>query len=215
MGLFDYDGKLMDALRKFSDLVFFNILFCAFSLPVITAGAGLCALCEGARMVAAEEEIEEGNFRAFWNCFKRNFRRATLLWLLVLGIAGMMAAMFFSLPMMPAQVRSVYTVTVYVFGFLFLIWYQYLFPIAAAHASYSLGQIIRASGLYALAALPQTLVCILITGVFVYVTVILNMNIFRFVIFLWCACGFGIVTYLNSFFFLRIEKKLGAQQTAN
>ena len=26
MGLFDYNGKLMDALRKFSDLVFYNII---------------------------------------------------------------------------------------------------------------------------------------------------------------------------------------------
>ncbi|MBQ7582135.1 MAG: DUF624 domain-containing protein [Lachnospiraceae bacterium] len=81
MGLFDYNGRLMDALRKFSDLVFYNIIFCAVSIPVITVGAGMCALCEGARMIAAEEDFDDGVLRTFFACFKRNFKRGTLLWI--------------------------------------------------------------------------------------------------------------------------------------
>ena len=158
-------------------------------------------------MIASEEEFEEGAFRTFWYCFKRNFKRGTLLWLLVLFVLGLLVAMWYALHLMPVGLQSVYTITLYVLCFLFLLGYQYYFPLAAAHEDLSVPMIVRNSFLYAVAALPQTIGVILVTGVFFYVTVVLNMNVFRFGIFLWCACGFAIAAYLNSFFFLRIEEK--------
>ena len=44
MKLFDVDGPLMAALNKLADLVFANLLFILFSLPVVTLGASLTAL---------------------------------------------------------------------------------------------------------------------------------------------------------------------------
>lgn len=43
MKLFDVDGPLMAALNKLADLVFANLLFILFSLPVVTLGASLNA----------------------------------------------------------------------------------------------------------------------------------------------------------------------------
>ncbi len=47
MKLFDVDGPLMAALNKLADLVFANLLFILFSLPVVTLGVSLTALQTG------------------------------------------------------------------------------------------------------------------------------------------------------------------------
>ena len=54
--LFDPDGMLMSGLRKIADIVLCNILFCLFSLPVITAGAALTALHTAMPELAAGRE---------------------------------------------------------------------------------------------------------------------------------------------------------------
>ena len=49
MRLFDLNSPLMVALGKLADIIICNIMFCLFSLPVITIGASLTALyhCSG------------------------------------------------------------------------------------------------------------------------------------------------------------------------
>ena len=44
MRLFDLNSPLMVALGKLADIIICNIMFCLFSLPVITIGASLTAL---------------------------------------------------------------------------------------------------------------------------------------------------------------------------
>lgn len=212
MGLFDYNGKLMDALRKFSDLVFYNIIFCVVSLPVITAGAGMCALCDGVRKLAADEESGSGVLRSFLCGFKRHFKRGTLLWAGVMAAAGTLSAVAFGIHLMPAGVRGIYVVTLYAGIFLFAFVYQYLFPLAAAYEDWRIGKVVKYSCLLAIASLPQTLLSMAVTGVFIYVTLILNWNVFRFGIFLWCSCGFAVCAYLNAFFFLRVQRKIKAEE---
>ena len=80
MKIFDLNGPLMDALRKFSDIVVYNLLFCLFSLPVITAGASLCALCEGMQLIASDRDSDLPVFKTFLKTFKKSFVSATLLW---------------------------------------------------------------------------------------------------------------------------------------
>lgn len=208
MGIFDYNGSLMDALRKFSDIVMYNIIFCVFSLPIITAGAAMYALCEGMQLVAAEEEIEGGVFRSFFVSFKRNFKRGTGLWLAFLAVVFVLAGLGFAIQFMPAGMKGLYTITLFVLIFFVLIGYQYYFPLAVMYEDWDVKKIVKNAFLWVLAALPQTFAMIVVTSVFVYVTLILNMNAFRFGIFVWASCGFGIVTYVNALFFLKIQKKI-------
>ena len=47
MRFFDPDGPMMTALSKLADIVICNVmfvLFCLFSLPIVTIGASLAAL---------------------------------------------------------------------------------------------------------------------------------------------------------------------------
>ena len=63
-----------------------NLLFLVFSLPVITVGASLTALCAGQRALVKKEPC----FRAFFHSFRVSFWRATLVWLILGPISGLL-----------------------------------------------------------------------------------------------------------------------------
>ena len=87
MKLFSPDSPLMIWLRKITDYMILSFFWLVESLPVITFGASTTAM-----LVTGEKVIrkEEGKlFPVFWTCFRREFRQATLLWLLQIPILGM------------------------------------------------------------------------------------------------------------------------------
>ena len=95
MRLFDVNGPLVSAMSKLADIVICNVMFCLFSLPIVTIGASLAALFTCMQQLIYEEERDEGLvFRAFWNAFLRNFRQATALWLICLGAMAFLSAYY-------------------------------------------------------------------------------------------------------------------------
>ncbi|MGX8688446.1 MAG: YesL family protein [bacterium] len=88
MHFFDPDSPLMSGLSRMTDLVLLNLITLAGCLPVITAGASLTAMHY---VLLKMVRGEEGYVAADWlKSFKRNFRQATLIWLVFLA-AGVMA----------------------------------------------------------------------------------------------------------------------------
>ncbi len=78
MGFFDVDGKLAQVISRIFDLIKLNLLCLIFSLPVITAGAGLTAAWYNLLKMARNEESYIG--KSYWKAFKTNFRQATIIW---------------------------------------------------------------------------------------------------------------------------------------
>ena len=96
MKLFDSDGPLMTALSRFADIVICNLMFVLFSLPVFTIGASLAALYTCTLQFVYEEDKDTGLvFRDFWLAFKRNFKQATILWLICTNGMIKFLAVFF------------------------------------------------------------------------------------------------------------------------
>ena len=88
MHFFDPDSPLMSGLSRMTDLVLLNLITLAGCLPVITAGASLTAMHY---VLLKMVRGEEGYVAVDWlKSFKRNFRQATLIWLVFLA-AGVMA----------------------------------------------------------------------------------------------------------------------------
>lgn len=88
MHFFDPDSPLMSGLSRMTDLVLLNLITLAGCLPVLTAGASLTAMHY---VLLKMVRGEEGYVAADWlKSFKRNFRQATLIWLVFLA-AGVMA----------------------------------------------------------------------------------------------------------------------------
>ena len=84
--LFEYDGGIMRMLNKAVDCVFLSFLWILFSLPLITFGASTTALYYTANKVIRHDRSHV--LREFWGAFKKNFKQATIMWLIlaVLGI---------------------------------------------------------------------------------------------------------------------------------
>ncbi len=82
--MFSYDNKVFDVINKIVDWLFVSLLWLLFSLPVVTVGASTTALFETVHKV-----IRRGKgyvWRTFWTTFKSNFKKATIIWLIQLGI---------------------------------------------------------------------------------------------------------------------------------
>ena len=78
---FQNDSPIGRTVGRLLELVGLNILWALCCLPVVTAGAATCALHFALSPLRREDE---GAFRCFFRSFRRNFKQATLLWLLVL-----------------------------------------------------------------------------------------------------------------------------------
>lgn len=84
-GFFDPNGKLMDLLWKPIHIMFLNLLWVLFSLPIVTIGASTTALYSV--FIKMRNNKEGKLFRDFWDAFRKNFRQATIIWLIVAAAA--------------------------------------------------------------------------------------------------------------------------------
>ena len=206
MKLFDHNGPLMDALRKLTDLMFCNILFCLLSLPVFTAGAALSALYT-CTFALVEEREDPFIVRQFWNAFRKNFAQATLLWLLTLLLAGLLGAYWWAVGQLPDGLMRTYRVTFFVLCVVLLFGFQYFFPLQARFRMRT-GHLMKNAWLLSVAALPWTLCSIGVTGGIVYVTLFMNPGFLNMAVFLWAVLLFAVTVYLNSFFFLAAFRRV-------
>ncbi|MGN0376623.1 MAG: YesL family protein [Suilimivivens sp.] len=82
--IFDLDSPLMNGLNKLADLIWLNILTVICCIPIITIGASMTALHYVVLKMVKDEESYIT--KAYFKSFKQNFRQATLIWLILLGI---------------------------------------------------------------------------------------------------------------------------------
>jgi len=143
MGLFSYNSKFNQKVNQILDCIFLSILWIVFSLPVITIGASTVALYHSVHKVIRREEGRI--WLEFWRAFRRDIKRATLLWLLMLLICGVLVidcylAFFFSWShtglQMFMQIAAVFLTAV------FAIWLQFWLPYLARFDD-SVGRILK------------------------------------------------------------------------
>lgn len=88
--LFNPEGRVMLFFTKLSYSAYLNVLWLLCCLPVITVGASTTALFYVTHKVAKNEE---GNITsAFFRAFRQNFRKATVIWLILL-VSGTVLAL--------------------------------------------------------------------------------------------------------------------------
>ena len=94
-GFFDPNGKLMDLLWKPIHIMFLNLLWVLFSLPIVTIGASTTALYSV--LIKMRNDKEGKVFQDFWNAFKQNFRQATIIWVIIVlaGVVFMTDVVYF------------------------------------------------------------------------------------------------------------------------
>ena len=90
MKFFSYESKFSQLLMKLFYACYLNLLWLLCSLPVFTIGASTTALYYASLKVVRGEESYVG--RLFFRAFRANFRQATVLWLILLGIGLFLGA---------------------------------------------------------------------------------------------------------------------------
>ena len=90
MRLFSYDSKFSQIMLKLCYGCYLNLLWMVCSLPVFTAGAATAALYDVTLRLAREEEPPLT--ARFFKAFRENFRQATILWLILLGVGALLGA---------------------------------------------------------------------------------------------------------------------------
>lgn len=93
--IFSYDGPLISALTKLGDCICLSAMWLLFSLPFLTVGASTTALYLTAYRCLRRER--GALWKTFWNAFRENFARSTLLWLAVLAVLVLLTVDIFVL----------------------------------------------------------------------------------------------------------------------
>ena len=86
MKFFSYESKFSQLLLKLCYACYLNLLWFVCSIPIVTIGASTTALYYAALKVVRDEDSHVG--AAFFRSFRQNFRQATVLWLILLGIGA-------------------------------------------------------------------------------------------------------------------------------
>jgi uncharacterized membrane protein YesL len=206
--LTDPNGIFMELLRKISDIVFCNILFCVLCLPVITAGAAMTGLAAAMQLIAEDREDEgRSALKEFWLNFRTHFKRATLLWICGLGGLAFLFLYFHTVNGMEGSLGQLYRITFYALVMIFFAGYQYVFPMQARFGQGVRRTLVNA-WLMAVAALPCTLLGLLIPAAAVILTFFLRPERFGGAVFFWAIIGFGLTAYLRSLAYLRAFRRI-------
>lgn len=85
---FNLDGPFYKFGSMLADIMILSLVWILFSLPLFTIGASTTALFY---VTTRRISNREGYIlRDFWTAFKSNFKKATLLWLLMVALVGVL-----------------------------------------------------------------------------------------------------------------------------
>lgn len=129
MKLFNLDSPLMQGLSKMADLMWLNVLTLLCCLPVVTMGASLTAMNYVALKIVRDEECYIS--KSFFKSFKENFRQATIIWLMILVAALILAGDYFILRNSEMKYGGVIQVLIFAVTILLICTTMFVFPILA------------------------------------------------------------------------------------
>ena len=90
MKFFSYESKFSQLLLKLCYACYLNLLWFVCSLPIVTIGASTTALYYCCLKIVRDEDNHVGAM--FFRSFRENFKQATVLWLILLGVGLFLGA---------------------------------------------------------------------------------------------------------------------------
>lgn len=147
----------MQGWNDLTDAIWINMLMLVTSLPVVTAGAALCA---GSTALRKSQRGQGMVTRNYFAAFRENLVKATLLWLIV-GICGAaIAYSWIALQITPLLIPKFALTIIWAIGFEWAFYLQ-------ARFENPLGQTLRNAYVFGVVYFPATLACVAIDVVFV------------------------------------------------
>ena len=137
MKFFSYESRFSQILLKLCYACYLNLLWFVCSIPVFTIGAATTALYYASLKVVRDEDSHVGAM--FFRSFRENFRQATQIWLILLGVGLFLGADGYILYHLRqsstgtlAVIWTVILAVVIAAAVLYVIVLEYVFPLLAS-----------------------------------------------------------------------------------
>ena len=190
-------GRMMTRLGV---LIAANLLFLLACIPVVTAGAGLCAL-HHTMLKALRGDGEINPFAQFWRGFKGNFRQATAAYLLLAALFALLALELFWCSQFTGPVAMLrYGLMAIAIAALVLA--LYLFPTMAAFDA-PLPRLLANAFAFAMKS-PLTALAVIATTVVPVVLTLAHQRFQPLYAFVWCTIGAAALAMLHDSLLLRL-----------
>lgn len=151
---FDLDSPVMRFLNRMADLLILNILMIICCIPIITAGAAFTAMHYVIlKMVRGEEGYL---IKGFFKSFARNFKQATLIWLLMLLVIAVYVGDSLIFSYSGVTFPKPLVIAVVAVGAILFMISTYVFPLLARFDN-TIKNTIKNAALLSFANLPKTL----------------------------------------------------------
>lgn len=203
MRLFNPDSSLMQFLTRLADLVILNVMWILFSLPLVTLGASTAALYRS--VLTLIDGGGSSTILLFWNAFRSEFKKATLLFLILLVpfaliVTDLWLVLFSALPL-STLMRGLCLVP----ALLFFMAVNYVYPLTAQFEN-TIGGTLKNSVLMSLANLPISLV-VLVLSLLPLILLLVATQFFITSSIFWLIIGFALIVHCNSTLLRRVFRK--------
>lgn len=201
-GTFGENNPVWKAINRYADMLLTGVLFVITCLPVVTIGASLCAFYYTAMDSLRKEDGYI--FKRYFSSFGKNFKKATILWLIMLAIAAVLGLdVYFWLVNSQVQFSGVMLGISGILCFLWFMTFMFVFPLQTRFEN-SIGKTLQNAFMIGLGRLPFTVGVLVLLGIIGFLCAS-SIVIGAIVFFL----GIGVVGYLLVYNYERFFKKCG------
>lgn len=198
--LFNLDGKLYYYLSKLSQLMWVNILTLICSVPIITIGAAATAMQKLVYQIYCDQE--EPITKTYFKTFAKNFRQATVIWLIYFGFFIFVGIDLHLIGSLPETGRALMTFSVLIFALVALLSLTWIFVLQSRYHNTVWGTIRLSFVLWI--SHPLRTVIMLLLWVFPYLLLMVYTEFIPLFLFL----GISVSGMVQAVFYNKVFRKL-------
>ena len=193
-----WNSPFMQKLSMVTNLMFLNVLWILCCIPVVTAGAATAAMYHTVFQYITEQD--DAVLRPFFRGFRQNFKQGTLLGLIFLVAAAVLAADACYLLNIGKYAPAWLLLILLAVAAVMLM--THIFPMLARF-DMKLGALVRTSLSLTMLHLLATLVMTAL-NILPIVAILVVPNVFLRFLILWLGIWFSLIAYLNGRWLLKI-----------
>ena len=205
MKFLSYDGLLARIVRYIWNLFVLNICFILCCLPVITIGAAISAMYA----VFLNDFRESGVLRKFFGAFAENFKQATVIWLIFMALAAVLAANWYYLLTYSLGGNGLLLAVAAVVSVLYLSVVSFAFALQAKYENSPL-QTMKNALILSIGKLFSG-VLMSFVNLFPVIMFVVDLDVFVNVVAIWIPLGFALQIQINALIVRRVFRKLQPQ----
>ncbi len=160
--LFDLDSPFMRALNRVADLMILNLVVLVFVLIPFTGGAALTGMHYVLLKMVRNEETYV--VKGFWKSFKMNFKQATVLWIIIVALAGIIGVDFLWVRANATALPPIYAYIMFGITLILYMISLYIFPLQSRFVN-PIKNTLKNACMFSILGLPRTVGMAIVSGI--------------------------------------------------